>query len=92
MKEKTIVFRHWRKVEALTGTVEGDELKAKLVEACLSRGYVPAHFGYEVAIFDSWANRIDRMSCLCAYAGKKLARSIYEQSKDKLNKFDLNNF
>ncbi len=88
-KEKTIVFNKWRKVEALTGTVTKDAMRTKLIEECLSRGYVPAHFGYEVGIFDNWVNKIDRMSCLCAYAGKKMARIIYEKSHEQLEKFNF---
>lgn len=91
MREKTIVFKHWRKAEALTGTVSKDEMRAKLIEECLSRGYVPAHFGYEVGILDNWANRIDRMTCLGAYAGKKMARLIYEKSAEQLEKFEFKN-
>lgn len=79
-KEKTITFRHWRKVESLH-PADIERMKEVLIEECLSRGYVPfVPLRVERKLGDPW-NMFDRVSTECAYAGKVQARKIGVQER-----------
>lgn len=70
------------------------EVEAKLIEYCLSRGYLPAQLtskvikanasykGYPVMSYVSFVEAKDYAvaECYSAYAGKKTAREIYQKN------------
>ena len=77
-REKTYVFKRYREINASPDYYSGEELKNKLIEEELSKGYIPIH----VKIDTSMTRGYDRATCISAFAGKKKARELYPKIKD----------
>lgn len=94
MKDKVYTFRHHRGLWSQTESEE--ELKNRLIETELSRGYLPA----QITVEKRMANAVSKggvpfwnelslepskevliVMCWCSYAGKKTARKIWEKNK-----------
>jgi hypothetical protein len=82
-KEKIIVFRHYRFFNSLPNLFTEKEMKAKLTEDQLSKGYIPKDLKFEKNIV--WRNnqvkpiKYDTVYCVSGFAGKKQAREIYNK-------------
>ena len=65
-----------------------EELKQKLIEAVLAKGYVPINVKFQKIKYESLIKTIeyDAAFCYTAYAGKKSARELFKTlSTDQIN-------
>lgn len=81
--EKKYTFRHLREVRFLPNTITENDAKKKLIEAELARGYIPINVKFtEIKYNDPTSIKTihyHQAYCYSAYAGKKMARIIYEK-------------
>ena len=85
--DKTVTFRHYRKVMCLPNQKTEQELVDYLIEEELKRGYIPINVKYEkvkrLVSYKIEPEEYDMAYCASGYAGKKQARLLYPQIKGK---------
>ena len=99
---KEYIFRHWRCIWALKVSTTEQELKDKLKEDQLSKGYLPVNIRVQTVVCnDTKPNGVPffneaiigypkdwlYVDCISSYFGKKAAREQY----DTINKIHIEN-
>ena len=82
--DKTYTFKHWQTMECDPSTATLEELEAKLIEDCLSKGYVPSRVETNQVYYSDGYTHL--AASACAYTGKKKAREIWAERSKWLNK------
>lgn len=88
MKDKTLTFRHYRFIRTVPGMLPEAELKERLIEDQLNKGYVPSNVTFKLVNYlpPTQVEPIvyDEAFCLSAWAGKRVARVIYNKHRKLL--------
>lgn len=80
---KEVVFRHYREViydEKKMHVLEAEEI---LIESALKAGYIPMNIVH-IKDLNPMAEFPTRVRCYAGYAGKKMARELFEKNRESL--------